>query len=129
MSLLTGIGAVNALLRGATGLVKEIKRPRLSNDDFANILKQKIDQPQWTQGPSSRLQIISDEVTRMTDQLIATRDIDGSRTLNMQESGLSEQSFQGLDANRDGELSHSELRASFVQFLDAKSGHSLCGEA
>ena len=128
MSLLTGIGAVNALLRGATGLVREIKRPRLSNEDFANILQQKIDQPQTTHGPSSRLQILSDEVTRMTNQLIATRDIDGSHTLNSQESGLSEQCFQQLDANRDGELSHSELRAPFVQFLDTKSSHGLRGE-
>jgi hypothetical protein len=105
-----------------------MKRPRLSNDEFANILRQKIDQAQATQGPSNRLQILSDEVTRMTDQLIATRDIDGSHTLNVHESGLSEQSFQNLDTNRDGELSHIELRAPFVQFLDAKSSLGLHGE-
>ena len=121
MSLLTGIGAVNALLRGASGLIREIKRPRLTNDDFANILNQRIEQAKTAHGDSQRLQVLSAEVTRMTEQFIAVRDVDGNHALNIQESGLNAKNFGQLDTDHNGQLTQLELRAPFVQFLDAQN--------
>lgn len=121
MSILTGIGAINALFRGASGFVREIKQPRLSNEEFANILRQKIDQAKSTYGDTNRLQALDNEVTRMTLQFIAARDLDANRTLDRQESGLTENTFNQLDTDHDGELSQLELRAPFVQFLDTQN--------
>ena len=125
MSFLAGIGAVNALIRGASGLVREVKRPRMSNEEFANILRQKVDQAKITYGDSNRLQALSNEVTRMTAQFIAARDLDGNHSLNIQESGLNAHHFHQLDTDNDGELTHLELRAPFVQFLDTQKDQLL----
>ncbi len=122
MSFLGGISGVNALLRSATGFVRELKRPRLSNEDFANILRSQVRQTNTRPGAAAGVDRLGDQAARLGGQFVQVRDVDGNGTLSEAESGLRGQLFAQLDANRDGELSALEMRAPFMEMLDARRG-------
>ena len=122
MSILGGIGGVGALLRGATSLVREMKRPRMGNEDFSMVLRNQMQQAYAAPGATTGIDRLSDQVTRLSGQFVQVRDVDGNGTLSEAESGLRAELFEELDVNRDGELSSLEMRAPFVEMLEAQRG-------
>jgi uncharacterized protein (DUF2141 family) len=110
MDILSGIGAANALLRGATGLIREIKRPRIGKEDFSAIL-----QSQLQQAKSSKPAFINPE--QLAPKFMAQHDLNGDGRLTMGESGFSQEAFSLLDQNADGKLSLEELGKPLSEYV------------
>lgn len=111
MSILGTVNAVGLALRGAEGLVREIRRPKISDETFAQILQKQLASSDGASGESI------EEITALSEKYVATRDYNGDGVLSKDESGLSSQIFQKLDTNGDGKLTAEELRAPSVNAL------------
>ena len=112
MNILHGIGAANALLRNATGLVRAIKAPRVDKEAFAAMLQKELGQ---TASPDA----IRAKLTEASEQHVRLRDADADGLLTRNESGLNKNTFARLDADGDGFLSAAELRAPYLERLES----------
>ena len=115
---LLGLGqltAVNSVLKNAAGLVRELKKPRVSNEDFAALLQQQI---QSQVGDTSK----SSSGEDLSQRLISLRDLNNDGVLTQEESGLSASLFERLDSDADGLLSLEELQQPLQDFQNAHQG-------
>ncbi len=111
MSILQGVGAVNALLNGATNLVNALKRPRLSDETFAEMLRQ----ANAAADPEAvRKQTEAAAVQRASD-VMTFRDVNGDGLLSRDESGLGADDFAARDLDGDGMLSADEVKRAILR--------------
>ncbi|MFP4502053.1 MAG: hypothetical protein ACLFTT_13710 [Candidatus Hydrogenedentota bacterium] len=104
MNVLEGAGAVGALFRGAAGLVREIKRPKLDDQQFATLLQAQLkNQESAPQGDSAG------EILAVSNRFVTQRDANGDGLLSLEESGLDKETFARLDADNDGRLTPEEV--------------------
>lgn len=104
MSFLGSLSGVNAALQSTTALVREIRRPRLESKDFAALL-----QAQMQQASAMAKGNASTQTESQARQFLSLRDVNANGRLSFEESGLSQESFDALDGDRDGLLSIDEL--------------------
>jgi hypothetical protein len=111
MNLLAGVGAVDAVFRGVSGLVREFKRPRAEPEPaFASALKQEL-----ARSKSARATTAADRVDNAIRRFVERRDADGSGALSAEESGLGQEVFARLDVNGDGKLTPDEIRLRYME--------------
>ncbi len=118
MDILGNVGAVNALMRGAAGLVRELKKPSVSKEEFTEILRQEV---QKNNSPNKKTAMLDFRIGKMKEWggvFVANRDFDGSGALNVHESGLTQQVFDGLDLDGNGELTAEEVSRPYVKYLE-----------
>ncbi len=113
MSFLGELGSINAVLKSATGLVREFKRPRVKSEDFARLLEAQVQQAASAKGApgASRPETVGETASRLTGQFMQLRDADRNGTLDLAESGLDAAAFAGVDLDGDGQLNRAELEA------------------
>lgn len=104
MNVLEGAGALGTIFRGAAGLVRELKRPKLDDQQFATLL-----QAQLKNQESSRQGDAAGKILAASNRFVTQRDANGDGLLSLEESGLDKESFARLDANNDGRLTSEEL--------------------
>lgn len=116
MNILGHLNSLNGVLQGATGLVRELKQPRLSSEDFASILKKQLEQ-----APAQRLNAMEQVAVAKSERFVERMDFDGDQKLSLEESGLKAELFQKLDANQDGYLTAEELRNPAMEWLNKQA--------
>lgn len=109
MNLLAGASALGGVFKGATSLVQALKTPKLTGDQFAEILNRQIEMHRGGAGASTMLS--QSRANALSDKFLALRDADGDLRLRVEESGLDPVKFAAMDADRDGYLTAQELRA------------------
>lgn len=107
MNILSGIGAVGELMKGASALVQAAKQPKVTDEAFSEILKAQLEA---SASPEARKARASEESARF----IRLRDVDGDGQLGIQESGMERVAFERLDGNRDGLLSRDEYQQALM---------------
>lgn len=112
MSFLASVTGVNEVLRNATGLLQELKRPRLTKQEFSAILREQLRQ---TAVPGANEARMLQQINVLSRQFIETRDADANGRLNLPESGLKPELFKQLDSNDDGELNLAEIRRPYLE--------------
>lgn len=123
MAFFGELGSINAVLKSATGLISEIKRPRLKSDDFARLLEAQVQQANPTKSSAdsaSRPETVVEKATRLSSQYMQLHDADRSGTLSMAESGLDEAAFSQIDIDGDGALNSAELQAAATSRILAR---------
>lgn len=118
MDILSSLNAVGAVLRGAQGVVRELKRPRASEAAFAQLLQQQLAAANPATSAADREKMLQ-ELDRNTKQFIALHDADGDGQLTTAESGMTPRQFRALDRNGDAKLSLDELKAPAIGKLKA----------
>jgi hypothetical protein len=109
MDILSGIGAINALLRNTTGLVQSVRASK-QKTDFSHILRQ-VQQ----QDPAVMAQKKTQWVDHQVNRFIELHDANSDKRISQDESGLEAALFKRLDADGDGALSADELRNAYSQ--------------
>lgn len=122
MSLLQGLGAANNILQNATGLVRELKRPRIRQETFEQILIAQINATQPEDNKAAFSERIDEKALILTERFIQLRDSQGNGKLTLEESGMERELFQKVDSNGDGVLSRDEVHAYFSQQLKLARG-------
>jgi hypothetical protein len=112
MSFLASLTGVNEVVRNATGLLQELKRPRLSKQEFSTILREELRQ---TATPDNGEARILQQINALSQRFIETRDADANGRLSLLESGLKPELFAQLDTDGDGELSLTEIRRPYIE--------------
>ena len=115
MTILQGIGAANALLRGASNLVREFKQPNVDKAAFAGMLREKL-------AGTSSPETIEARLIERTENFLRVRDANADGLLSRDESGLNKTLFTRLDADGDGLLSAEELRQPYLEALHKRAG-------
>jgi hypothetical protein len=113
MSILESIGAVNAIFKGATGLVRELRRPNPEAELFASVLREQMAEARAPERQQA-------QILKASEAFVRLRDANADGVLNRDESGLSSSEFGKLDLDGDGVLSTEELRRSHLESLSAK---------
>lgn len=113
MSILQGAGAVGALLGGAAGLVRELRRPQLKNEQFAALLSQELSAKQG----GGQSDDAAAQIQRESARFVSLRDSDGDGVLSLEESGLDRETFARLDADGDGRLTADEVAKPRMEAL------------
>ncbi len=108
MNILGQIGAVGSVLRGASALVRELKRPKMSTETFDRFLLQQME----TSKKTGKVQA-AQEAQRMSERFLQTFDVNGDGGLSLEESGMAAVQFSRLDQDQDGLLSARELQAMY----------------
>ncbi|MFM1919393.1 MAG: hypothetical protein RLZZ303_1027 [Candidatus Hydrogenedentota bacterium] len=109
MNLLAGASALGGVFKGATSLVQALKTPKLTGEQFAEILNRQIEMHRG--GASASTMLSQSTANALSDKFLALRDADGDLRLRVEESGLDPVKFVAMDADRDGYLTVQELRA------------------
>lgn len=107
MNVLSGVGAVSELMKGASALVQAVKQPKVTDEAFSDILKSQIEA---STSPDARKAQAVEESARF----MRLRDVDGDGQLRIQESGMERSAFERLDSNRDGLLSREEYQQALM---------------
>jgi Ca2+-binding EF-hand superfamily protein len=115
MGAFGSIGAVNGLLRNAVGLVHELKQPRISNKDFADILRTSLAAKATEKADEAK-------ASKLGEKLLQTRDADRNGKLSIEESGFDKQTFARFDTDGDGQLSLGEIRPAMLSGLQGTEG-------
>ncbi len=117
MSLIQGLGAANSLLQNATGLVRELKRPRIKQETFKQIIMDQLQANRQENNKTSQMERIDKKALVLSERFIQLRDTQGNGKLTLEESGMDRELFQKVDINADGTLSRDEVHAYFSQQL------------
>lgn len=112
MSFLASLTGVNEVVRNATGLLQELKRPRISKQEFAAILREELRQATTPNNGEARM---LQKINALSQRFVETRDADANGRLSLLESGLSPELFAQLDSDGDGELSLKEVRRPYIE--------------
>ena len=112
MSFLASLTGVNEVVRNATGLLQELKRPRISKQEFAAILREELRQSATPDNGEARM---LQKINALSQRFVETRDADANGRLSLLESGLSPELFAQLDSDGDGELSLKEVRRPYIE--------------
>ncbi len=115
MGLLTSIGAIDAALRGATGLVRELRKPKQSA--FQPVLQQQIQESTNGLDQNATRAQIEQRATELGTRYMRARDANGDGVLSAAESGMNAEAFARYDVDKDGRLSMDELRTPFANQL------------
>ena len=120
MSILSNIGAINAVAEGVTGLVRELRRPRASaaQQDFASQLRREVARAE--QDAHTRALDTGERAAELSREFVLSRDLDGNSKLTQAESGLGDRSFAVMDADGDGVLTSGELFEPVYAYLSAQ---------
>ena len=105
------ISAVGKTLQSASNLVRELKRPRISRQDFSAILRHEMQQQRAETKHSAELK----QASGMAETFMKQRDADGNGRISPAESGMDAKTFEAADLNGDGELSPEELQAYLLK--------------
>jgi len=109
MAMLAELGGVSSLIHGVNGLVKSLRQPTLKSEDFAQVLRQRMQQESDPAVLRMRGEKLNNAVLRSGSRFLDLRDADGDQMLSLDESGLDKRVFKALDANNDGKLSLDEI--------------------
>lgn len=120
MSLLQGIGAANALIRGAAGFVRELKAPSQQDQEFGALLKGLLSRTPEAQAQREAAKEAA--LTQMAAEVMQLRDVNGDGLLSRSESGLKGDAFTRADLDGDGMLSAKEVRQAMLQATDRFAG-------
>ena len=107
MNVLSGVGAVSELMKGASALVQAVKQPKVTDEAFSEILKSQLEASASPEARKSRAAEASARFMRL-------HDVDGDGQLRIQESGMERSAFDRLDGNRDGLLSREEYQQALL---------------
>lgn len=124
MSFIAELGSINSLLGGAAALVRELKRPRMTQQDFSTLLQAQLQQannPVALQARQARA------AADFTMKHINLHDVNGDGRLSAAESGFQMPLFDALDTNRDGALDAQELYQAALRQLRAPAPPTLAG--
>jgi hypothetical protein len=117
MGFLGEISALGGVLKSATGLVRELKRPRLSDESFEELLRDQMKlQAEVNKSQASGAGMVT-RAEQWSTAYRARMDADGDGLLSEGESGLSQDVFRSLDSDGDGKLSGAELQAAALKTL------------
>jgi hypothetical protein len=106
MNILGQIGAVGSALRGASELVRELKRPKMSAETFDHLLLQQMEASKKTDKANA-----AENAQQLSERFLQTFDVNGDGGLSLEESGLAAVQFGRLDQNQDGLVTARELQA------------------
>ncbi|MBP8128046.1 MAG: hypothetical protein KA184_00585 [Candidatus Hydrogenedentes bacterium] len=104
MNILQSLNGAAAVLRGATGLVRELRRPKAADAAFAALL-----QAQLQRNDPAAAQRSAEAITKQSERFISLRDADRDGRLTLEESGLTQEAFAKLDIDGDGALTAAEV--------------------
>lgn len=122
MGFLGEIGALNGVLKSATGLVRELKRPRLSNESFEKLLHEQMKLAAEVETKRVDGTATLSQAQDWSANFRAKFDADGDGLLTEAESGLAPDVFKQLDSDGDGKLSDAELQAAALKALLRQQG-------
>ncbi|HNR30956.1 MAG TPA: hypothetical protein PKI11_08695 [Candidatus Hydrogenedentes bacterium] len=118
MSLIESLGAAGAVLRGAQGVIRELRRPRGADAAFAAVLREQLQR-----NDPAATQRMTLEINEQSARFVALRDADGDGLLTLDESGLTREEFLRLDTDGDGRLSAAEVARPALDALQpARNG-------
>lgn len=115
MGLLGEVSALNGVIKGATGLVRELKRPTLSNAQFENLLHEQLKMSANTNSKTTEGPDAATRAARWSATYRGKMDADGDGLLSLEESRLAPEVFLKMDVNRDGKLGAAELQAAALR--------------
>jgi hypothetical protein len=124
MSFIAELGSINSLLGGAAALVRELKRPRMTQQDFSALLQAQLQQagnPALAQMRQARA------AADFTMKHINLHDVTGDGRLSVMESGFDAPLFEAMDINRDGLLDAQEVYQAALRQLRAPAPPMLAG--
>lgn len=104
MSILQSLNGAAAVLRGAQGVIRELRRPKAADAAFAAVL-----QAQLQRNDPVALQNMTTAIQKQSERFISLRDADGDHRLTLAESGLTQEAFSKLDQDGDGALTAAEV--------------------
>lgn len=110
MELLSSVGAIGAVMKGAASLVKELKRPQEQSVSFAEVLRQDL--------ALNAVMAPEKEAKERSETFLRAHDVDGSGSLNRAESGMDAQTFKKWDLDKNGEIGSAELLGAFLNHAD-----------
>ncbi len=114
------ISAVGKAFQGAADFVRELKRPRVSRQDFSAILRHEMQQRRAEAKDGAE----TSRASSLAETFIKQRDADGNRRISLAESGLDLKTFEAADLNGDGELSPQELQAYLLKRIQTASAQA-----
>lgn len=110
---LSEIGAIGGVVRGTTELLRELKKPKLSGDQFAEMLKLQMAQKNSPEAAAAQKQQQMKQVDALSTRFIELRDADGDGLLSKDESGMAADEFEKLDINDDDQISKLEVARGY----------------
>ena len=120
MSILMNLGALSGVMNGAASVIRELKRPRVSGDDFAKILEAQLTQARSGEAAKAQRERRVAWVNQTTQRFVTVRDANGDSMLSRDESGLDQNVFAQFDVDKDGKLTLDELRKPMLSAAAAE---------
>ena len=116
MNMLSQLSGIDSVLKSATGLLHEFKRPKLSGEHFAQVLEKQMEN-----APEQRILAQRELLVAKSDRMVERMDFDGNGKLSLEESGMRSELFKQLNQDQDGHLSAEELRAPMMKHLNQRA--------